>query len=75
MARVPSFSPRQVGSRLSAGGFQPVESEGSHRQFVKGDRIVTVPMHAREISIGLLMRIIQQSGLPQSHFLRGVRKA
>jgi len=73
MPRVPSLSPRRVERILLAEGFLLLSQKGSHFAFGKGERIVTVPMHARDLARGTLLAIIKQSGIPRARFFQGAR--
>jgi len=68
--RLPSVRPREVVRALERAGFAQYRQTGSHLIMVHRGRkkIVTVPMHAREIKRGLLSGIIKQSGLSQREF-------
>jgi predicted RNA binding protein YcfA (HicA-like mRNA interferase family) len=62
---------------LSALGFAVVRKRGSHVVMKHSDgRITVIPVHAREeISTGLLMKIIKDTGLSREEFMKLLREA
>ncbi|MFT8556027.1 type II toxin-antitoxin system HicA family toxin [Liquorilactobacillus hordei] len=48
---------------LKANGFKKVSQAGSHAKFVKDDKTVIVPMHARELPKGIEHSMRKQAGL------------
>jgi predicted RNA binding protein YcfA (HicA-like mRNA interferase family) len=53
---------RQVIGRLTDDGWILDRSVGSHHQYVKGGRRVTVPHPRRDFPIGTLRNIFRQAG-------------
>ena len=70
MSRLPSLTPREVVSALKKAGFQERRQRGSHLILWRPEleRVVTVPMHARDLPRGTLMTIIRQAGLTEEEF-------
>jgi predicted RNA binding protein YcfA (HicA-like mRNA interferase family) len=72
MPRFKVLSGRQVRAILEANGFVFVRQRGSHmimeRVTDSGTISASVPDH-REVRVGTLQNIIQQSGLPRSLFM------
>lgn len=48
---------------LEKNGFIKVSQSGSHSKFVKEDKTVIVPMHARELPKGIEHSMRKQAGL------------
>lgn len=69
MPRLPSMTPAKVIRILERAGFLFIRQRGSHRIYMKGDRIVTIPFHGKDLRIGTLKHIIKQSGLTLDEFL------
>lgn len=71
MARLRVLSGREVCRILQQHGFTEVRRRGSHivmqRRTETGTITLPVPEH-NEVTIGTLMAIIRQSGLPRSAF-------
>lgn len=71
MGRFRVLSGRAVCKILERHGFVQVRARGSHivmqRRTSAGTTTVPVPDH-REVSLGTLLAIIRQSGLPRSSF-------
>jgi predicted RNA binding protein YcfA (HicA-like mRNA interferase family) len=62
---------------LSVLGFSAVRKRGSHVVMKHSDgRITVIPVHAREeISVGLLMKIIKDTGLSKEEFIKLLQEA
>jgi len=69
MPKLPALKPRDVIRALESGGFHIARQSGSHVQLKKGNRLVTVPNHPRDLKPGTLRSIIRQSGLTRDEFL------
>jgi predicted RNA binding protein YcfA (HicA-like mRNA interferase family) len=63
-----SISSRKVISVLKDNGFVFKSSEGSHHKYAKGRKTVIVKHPKKDISIGTLYSIIDQSGLSPEDF-------
>ncbi len=70
MPKLPSLKPRKVLRALESAGFYVVRQTGSHIQLKKGNRLVTVPNHPRDLTRGTLRSIIRQAGLSREEFLK-----
>ncbi len=71
MARLRTFSGREVCQILEANGFAEIRQRGSHIIMQKraADSTITVPVpNHKEIRIGTLQSIIRQSRLPRELF-------
>lgn len=56
--------------RLRSLGFQGPFQGGKHPYMVKGDLVLTIPNpHRKEISPGLLSRILKQAGISRKEWL------
>jgi len=69
MPRLPALRPREAVQVLEKAGFSFIRQKGSHRLYVKGDTVVTIPYHSRDLKKGTLRQIIKQSGLTLKEFL------
>ncbi len=67
MSKLPLLSWREVVKVLTKAGFEVVSQRGSHLILVKNERIVPVPKHD-QIKRGLLLAIIEESGLTREEF-------
>lgn len=70
--RLPAVRPRQVVRVLERRGWRLDRTSGSHQVFVH-DVIrhpVVVPMHAKDIGRGLLVRILQDAEISREEFLK-----
>lgn len=73
--KYPPLTPREVIEILKAQGFQLKETEGSHAQYEKGSRKVTVDMAVKEFDPFLLQSMIRQSGLDRDSFYSSTKAA
>ena len=77
MPKLPIVSGRDLIKFFTKGGYEKSSSRGDHVTLVKiiGNRpyLVTIPLY-KEISRGLLLRIIKQSHLSKEEFLDKFRK-
>lgn len=69
MSNLPSLKSREVLSILFSLGFEKLRTSGSHIRLRKGNNLVTVPYHTRDIPVGTLRSIIRQAGLTVEEFL------
>jgi len=46
----------------------PIRQKGSHRVFMKENKIIVVPIHNKDIGRGLLRSIINQMGITKEQF-------
>ncbi|NCO41612.1 MAG: type II toxin-antitoxin system HicA family toxin [Armatimonadetes bacterium] len=70
MPRLTPLSRREVIRKLRAAGWTGPEPGGRHRTMHKGSRSVLVPNpHGRDVSIGLMRKIIRDSGLTVEEWL------
>jgi predicted RNA binding protein YcfA (HicA-like mRNA interferase family) len=58
------MNPKEIIRRLKAAGFEEVSQRGSHLKLKHADgRITVVPVHGRDLGIGLVKAIERQSGV------------
>jgi len=69
MPEYPLLKAREIIKVLEKIGFSIVRSKGSHQQMKKGNLLVTVPVHNRDIPLSILKSIIRQSGLSAEEFI------
>ena len=48
---------------LKKNGWRLIRINGSHHILQKGEQTMTVPIHGKDIPIGLLNRILKETGL------------
>jgi predicted RNA binding protein YcfA (HicA-like mRNA interferase family) len=70
--KLPILSAREVIKILEKQGFVPARQEGSHIFFKNPDgRTATVPDHpGRDLSRGILRKIIRDMGITREQFIR-----
>ena len=66
--KYPPLTPKEVIEILKAQDFTFKESEGSHAQYEKGSRKVTVDMAVKEFDPFLLQSMMRQAGLDRDSF-------
>jgi predicted RNA binding protein YcfA (HicA-like mRNA interferase family) len=69
MPKLPSLRPREVIQALESVGFRVARQSGSHIQLKKGNLLVTVPNHPRDISPSTLRSILRQARLGPDEFI------
>ena len=71
MSRLPALRPDRVIRALERAGFIVMRVRGSHHRLhhpEKPDRLVTVPMHNKDLRPGTLYAIIRQAGMTAEEF-------
>ncbi len=48
---------------LQQNGWTDIRQNGSHHQLVKGKCHITIPVHGKDVKIGLLHAILKKTGL------------
>jgi predicted RNA binding protein YcfA (HicA-like mRNA interferase family) len=66
--KYPPLTPDEVIKILASKGFLHTGTEGSHRQYEKGSRKVTVDAAMRDFGIDLMQSMIRQSGMDREEF-------
>jgi len=69
MPKLPIVKPKQIVAVLKRSDFIEVRKKGSHIQFKKGNLLVTVPMHNRDLNPTTLKSILRQAKMPIKEFL------
>ncbi|MGB9714814.1 MAG: type II toxin-antitoxin system HicA family toxin [Thermodesulfovibrionales bacterium] len=69
MPKLPVLKPSEVVKALENIGFYQVRQKGSHLQLKRGNLLVTIPMHSKDINHGTLKSIIRQAKLSTEEFL------
>ena len=69
MPKLPALRPREVIRALGSAGFYIVRQSGSHVQLKKGNLLVTVPDHPRDLPPGTLRSILRQARLTPEEFI------
>ena len=68
MPEYPVLKPKEVFITLNKAGFIKIRQKGSHAQFKKGNMLVTVPVHQRDLPLIVIKSIIRQSGMTLEEF-------
>lgn len=68
MLRLPVVKPKVVIKTLEKAGFIHVRSKGSHFQFKKGNLLVTVPFHNKELKAETFKSILRQAKMSIEEF-------
>ncbi len=61
MSKLPVLKPKEVLHALERAGFIEVRTKGSHIQLKKGNLLVTVPFHNRDLNQETLKSILRQA--------------
>jgi len=61
MPKLPAIKPNDVIKALEKAGFVKVRSKGSHIQYKKGNLLVTIPFHNRDLNKSTLASILRQA--------------
>jgi len=61
MPKLPIIKPRKILKILYKVGFIEVRSRGSHLQLKKGNLLVTIPMHNKDLKPETLKSILRQA--------------
>ena len=69
MSKVTVLKPKAVIRVLGKAGFYFVRQKGSHRLYKKGNLRVTVPYHNKDLALGTMKHIIEQSGMTTDEFV------
>ena len=68
MPKIPVLKPGQVMSVLEKAGFHRVRQRGSHVQFKRGNLLVTVPNHPKDLNPQVLHSILRQAQMTVEEF-------
>jgi len=69
MPKLPILKPRQIIAVLEKVGFRQVRQKSSHIQLKRGNLLVTVPNHPRDLNPQVLKSIIRQSQITPEEFI------
>ena len=72
MPKLPVLKPARVVRALRRLGFGIERQKGSHLQMMRGNRLVTVLMHARDLNPAVLASILRQAGITAQELLSEV---
>ena len=61
MPKLAVLKPRQIIAALEKAGFRQVRQKGSHIQFKRGNLLVIVPGHPRDLNPQVLKSILRQA--------------
>lgn len=70
--RIPSLGHQKLIKILKKIGFEEARQTGSHLILLNEEfkKIITVPIHNKDIKRGLLLSIIKQTGLTKEEFIK-----
>lgn len=68
MPKLPIIKPRKILKILYRIGFIEVRSKGSHLQLKKGNLLVTIPMHKKDLKQETLKSILRQARISIEEF-------
>lgn len=63
MPKLPALKPKEVARILERAGFVFGRQKGSHRIYIKGNKVITIPWHNQDLKKGTLHKIIKQASL------------
>lgn len=69
MSRLPALTPNKLIKIIKKAGFVYIRQKGSHRIFRKGDRLLVIPYHNRDLKRPTLKGIIEQAGMTEKEFI------
>lgn len=71
MRRIPSLTSRELLAALHKAGYVDSRQTGSHLILKHASRpSVVIPMHARDVNRGTLLRIVRQAGFTTDEFVK-----
>jgi len=70
VSKLPVVKPKEVIKALEKIGFVIVRTKGSHVQLKKGNLLVTVPVHGRDLKKEVLKSISRQAKLTVDEFIK-----
>ena len=68
MPKLPAVKPKVIIKILEKAGFIHVRSKGSHFQFKKGNLLVTIPFHNKELKTETFRSILRQAKMSIEEF-------
>jgi predicted RNA binding protein YcfA (HicA-like mRNA interferase family) len=74
MSKLPIVRPKEVISLLQKIGFVVIRQKGSHIQLKKGNLLVTVPLHNKDLKSETLKSILRQARISVEDFERFLRE-
>jgi len=73
MSKLPIVRPKEVISLLQKIGFVVIRQKGSHIQLKKGNLLVTVPLHNKDLKSETLKSILRQAKISVEKFEKLLR--
>jgi len=70
MSKLPAVKPSDIIRVLEGIGFYKIRQKGSHLQMKRGNLLVTIPVHTKDLNTGTLRSILRQARLSIEEFLR-----
>jgi len=70
MSKLPAVKPSDIIRVLEGIGFYKIRQKGSHLQMKRGNLLVTIPVHSKDLNMGTLRSILRQAKLSIEEFLR-----
>jgi predicted RNA binding protein YcfA (HicA-like mRNA interferase family) len=68
MPKLPAVKPKAVIAVLEKAGYVKIRAKGSHIQYKKGNLLVTVPYHNRDLNKSTLNSILRQAKMTATEF-------
>lgn len=68
MSKLPVVKPKEVIAALKRAGFIELRTRGSHVQLKKGNLLVTVPFHNKDLHQETMKSILRQARLSAEEF-------
>ena len=70
MSKIPVLKPKEILRILKRAGFEEIRSKGSHVHLKKEEKLVTVPMHNRDLKIKTLKSILSQANITVEELIK-----
>jgi len=70
MSKIPALKPKEILRILKRAGFEEIRSKGSHVHLKKEKKLVTIPMHNRDLKIKTLKSILSQANITVEELIK-----
>jgi len=70
MKNIPALRARKVAGALRKAGFILLRQRGSHQIYQKGNRLLVIPWHSKDLKKPTVKAIIDQSGMTVEEFIK-----
>ena len=72
MPKLPILKPTEAAKALQRMGFAVVRTKGSHLQLKRGNLLVTIPMHSKDLKTETLKSILRQAKVSVSELKKNL---